>query len=420
MAKSTLKVAMANKMTIRSLINIRFLQMVLVLTFCIMAASPVFSQALSPVDAAKAQELFNAGNALLGKGEVQQAEQKYTEALAIAPNVPMLYINRGIAFASQSKFQEAISDSDKALELLGAGPFPQSYSAVAYQTKGLAHQNQGNYKLAGEFYSKAIELDPTNAKFWNFRGITHQLQNQNDEALKDFTKAIELDATIPHFFVNRGEIYRRLKDLTASLRDFESAIQLDKSNDMAYYNRGNTYIDLGKKDEALNDFNVAISLKPKSVYFYGRGRLYFIQGQYELAVKDNTEALATDPQNSSAYGNRGLSYSKLGKDALAIEDLRKALSIKDDSAWLLYNLSYLLFKTGQFSAAASESTKVIGIAPQWRAAYILRAAAYAKLGNVAKAKADRDAAAKLPAASRPAEDSSVISLDIIVPEDTNK
>jgi tetratricopeptide (TPR) repeat protein len=420
MAKLTLKVTIANKMTLRSMIDFRFLQMVLVLSFCITAASPVLSQALSQEDAAKAQELFNAGNALLGKGEARQAELKYTEALAVAPNVPMLYINRGIAFASQSKFQEAISDSDKALELLGAGSFPQSYSAVAYQTKGLAHQNQGNYKLAGEFYSKAIELDPTNAKFWNFRGITHQLQNQNDEALKDFTKAIELDATIPHFFVNRGEIYRRLKDLTAALRDCDSATQLDKSNDMAYYNRGNTYIDLGKKDEALNDFNTAISLKPKSVYFYGRGRLYFIQGKYELAVKDNTEALATDPQNSSAYGNRGLSYSKLGKDTLAIEDLRKALTIKDDSAWLRYNLSYLLFKTGQFSAAAAESTKVIGIAPQWRAAYNLRAAAYAKLGNVAKAKADRDAAAKLPAASRPAEDSSVFSLDIIVPENTNK
>lgn len=386
----------------------------------IAAAHPAFSQALSQADAVKAQGLFDAGNALLGKGELQQAEQKYTEALAIVPNVPMLYINRGIALFSQSKYSEAIADADKALSLLGSGTYPKEHTALAYQIKGLVAQNQADYKGANEFYSKSIELDPANAKYRNFRGISFQLMNQLDEALKDFDKAIELDAATPHYFINRGEVHRRQKDLAASLKDFDSAIQLDKSNPLGYYNRANTYADLGKLDEALSDYSTAISIKPKSEFFYGRGRLYYLKNQFELAVKDNTEAITNDPKNSSAYGNRALSYSKLGKDDLAIEDIRRSLAIKDDSPWLRYSLSYLLYKTGKFSDAAVEATKVIGIAPQWQAPYKLRAATYSKLGNMVKAKADRDAAAKLPAASQPAENATFFTFDIIVPEDTNK
>ncbi|HKP70315.1 MAG TPA: hypothetical protein VJV05_13590, partial [Pyrinomonadaceae bacterium] len=138
------------------------------------------------------------------------------------------------------------------------------------------------------------------------------------------------------------------------------------------------------------------------------------------AVKDYSEAIRLDASSVNAYGDRAVAYSRLNKDQLAIDDLRKAVSLKSGSARLQYNLGYLLYKTGQFDAAAHEATKVIGLAPNWRSPYTLRSASYTKLGNVAKAKADRDAAAKMPAGGAPAEEMIFFEMEIRTETETEQ
>jgi tetratricopeptide (TPR) repeat protein len=386
----------------------------------LLAVHPALALAQTQADLVKLQELFSAANTLMGKGDTLAAIQKYSEAISIAPSVPAPYVNRGVAYVSLSKNSEALSDADKALSLLESGSFPRSLSAIAYQVKGTVYQNQGNYPLAIESFSKSIELEPSNAKFWNNRGNAYRFLNKYDEALKDYDKAIELDANFSMFFINRGSVYLKQKSLDASLRDLNEAVRLDKGNESAYYSRANTYVELRKFDEALSDYSQALLLKTKPEFYYGRGRLYFLRGQYELALKDNSDALALDPSNPNMYGNRALCYARLGKDSLAVEDIRSALALKKESVLLRYNLAYFLYKTGQYAEAAAEASKVIDMAPRWQSSYNLRAAIFAKLGNAVKAKADRDTAAKLGPGNKPQEDVTFFELEIIAPEVKDK
>ena len=51
------------------------------------------------------------------------------------------------------------------------------------------------YSTAEELYSKAIELDSTNAVYFANRSITHIKQESFGYALSDASKAIELDSS---------------------------------------------------------------------------------------------------------------------------------------------------------------------------------------------------------------------------------
>ncbi len=374
-------------------------------------------QVFTQNDLTRMQELFNEGNSFLNKGDHQKAVQKYDEAIAVSPTAPAVYLNRGLAYIYLSRFTNAHADVDKALALLNAVGNDQRQSAVGYQIRGLAFQSQGDLKSAIEAYSKAIELGPSRAAYWNGRGNSYQLSQRRKEAIADYTEAIKLDPRLPHSYINRSSIYRDQKKFNDALRDLDEALKIDKTIPALFLHRGNVYLDTGKFDEALNDYNNAISLQPKPEYFYARGRLHTMRGNYDLGVNDNTEALRRDPSNAEAYRNRAVAYSYLGKLDLALADLRNAVALKPNSVPLRFNLAIVLFRTGQISAAIDEATKVINITPEWQAPFLLRSAAYSKLGNVQKARLDRAQASKLnPKFVPDGEPVIAFSLDIIETE----
>jgi tetratricopeptide (TPR) repeat protein len=370
----------------------------------ITAIRPISAQALSPGDFARVQQLFREANSAMAGGDAPGAVQKYTEAIGVAPGVPGLYLNRGIAYVSLSKLDDASADAEKAIELFTAASAGPKELAIAYQLKGLAFQSKGDHVPAIEYYGKAIQLDPSNAKYLNGRGNSLRLMERYDEAAADYTAAISLDPKLSQPLINRGSVYRKQNKLDAALRDFEEALKLEKTNGALYLNRGNLYFDQGKYAEALADYSQAISLKSKSEYFYARGRLYIKQKRYELGIADNTEAINLDSTNAEAYRNRSVAYSALGKHNLALEDVKKAVLLKPNSIGMRYNLGYLLFKAGHFAPAVVEATNTIKLDPRWKAPYQLRAAAYSKLGNVRSARADQEQAAKLNASYVPEAD----------------
>lgn len=388
--------------------------------FLAAAAAAVSGQELSREDGAKLQQLFNAGNAFLNSGEAAKAVEKYTEAISVAPSAPLPYLNRGVAYLSLVKYAEALADADKALSLLAVGSHPRRHFAIAYQVKGTVSQNRNELARSVEFFSKSIDLDPDDAIFRNSRGNAYRLLRQPQPALEDYNKAIELDPSISIFYINRSAILLGKKDYQAALKDLDEALRLNARDSSAYYQRASVHLAMQDFAAAMADYDKAISLEQRPLYYQARGRVHFLQGRFEMSVRDNTEAIARDPAFAAAYDNRAIANIRLGKNKEALEDVRKGLALKPDSAVVRYTLAYLLYQTGQLSQALTEITNVIDAVPAWRDPYLLRSNVYVKLGNDLKAKADRAAAAKLGSGNRPADDSFVFSLDILAPKDADQ
>lgn len=387
------------------------------LTLVFLSAS-AFAQ--SQEDAEKAQHLFNEGNILIGKGDHATAIVKYTEAAKLAPKWNLPILNRGVAYLSLSKHAEAETDADAALSLIKPDAMQsEQHAAIAYQIKGTIKQYRGDLNGALEYFSKAIELVPSDAKMHNSRGNSLQFLNRNEEALEAYTQAIKYDSSTAMFFVNRAVILERLKKNDEALSDLTIALDLDKNSSLAYYARGALRMRAKSYDESLKDFDEAIRLDSnKPIYFHARGLLYTHKTEYALAIKDHTKALSLDPKHIHALSDRAIAQDRSGNTKAAVEDMRTASAINPNSLTLKYNLGYLLYKNGQFTESAQVVTEVIAKAPNWKAPYILRSNCYVKLKMDAKARADRAKAATLGADGRPANEGYIVfDLNVMVPED---
>lgn len=128
------------------------------------------------------------------------------------------------------------------------------------------------------------------------------------------------------FYLLRGIAYRVERDIDAAIKDFSVSIQMRPTQD-AYLRRGEMYFEKGAYGIAEQDFSAAIEINPSLEAYKLRGVTYLVLGKLEMAIMDGTEIIKLAPNTSESYNIRMEAYAQIGKQALAREDARRALSL---------------------------------------------------------------------------------------------
>jgi serine/threonine protein kinase/tetratricopeptide (TPR) repeat protein len=76
--------------------------------------------------------------------------------------------------------------------------------AHVYFCRAKAYSKLGRYEEAVADYSRAIDLDPKHVSAWEYRAVAYFQWGQPDKAFGDFAKAIDLSPTAAHTLTNRG------------------------------------------------------------------------------------------------------------------------------------------------------------------------------------------------------------------------
>ncbi len=185
-------------------------------------------------------------------------------------------------------------------------------SATEWFEKGLKLGMSGNYTDAVKAFSKAIELNPSDAEAYYNRGTAYGMLANTQQAIKDFNKAIELNPQFPVAYYNRGKAYSELGNMQQTIKDYNKAIELNLQDAWAFFGRGVTYAKLGNQQQAVKDYNKAIELNPQNASAYNnRGAAYAKLGNQQQSIKDYNKAIELNPQDAEAYFNRGIAYAKL-------------------------------------------------------------------------------------------------------------
>ncbi|ANB13553.1 Ppt1p [Sugiyamaella lignohabitans] len=102
---------------------------------------------------------------------------------------------------------------------------------------------------------------PTAVDFKN-QGNKALLESKYEEAIELYTKAINLDSTNAVFFANRAQAHIKSEAYGSAIADASEAIKLDPSYTKAYYRRAVAKTAIVRYKDALPDFKVTVDRAP--------------------------------------------------------------------------------------------------------------------------------------------------------------
>ena len=112
-------------------------------------------------------------------------------------------------------------------------PSPPAPDFAFYRKRADENVGKGEYTLAVNDYSRAIELNPKEVSVYLNRGLAHYNQKNYDLAASDYNKAIELNPADSMLYFNRGNSHEKMGNLQKAVGDYRKAVELDANNEAA-------------------------------------------------------------------------------------------------------------------------------------------------------------------------------------------
>jgi tetratricopeptide (TPR) repeat protein len=120
----------------------------------------------------------------------------WDDTITKKPDNARAWINRGNAFASMGRYDQAIRDLDRAIEI-------KPDSSEAHSNRGAAYASKRNADKAIGDLDKAIKLKPDYAKAYNNRAVAHFLRGDYGASWADVRKCQDLGGRVnPDFLAN--------------------------------------------------------------------------------------------------------------------------------------------------------------------------------------------------------------------------
>jgi tetratricopeptide (TPR) repeat protein len=109
---------------------------------------------------------------------------------------PVQYVARGSALLNAGKYEEALRDYDKAMDLGGLN------DASLFSNRSVAHYKMGDYWLAIMDCDKAIGIYPEDGVAYYNRGLAKFFLGDTEGAREDYDKSVQLGVNLPHYGPN--------------------------------------------------------------------------------------------------------------------------------------------------------------------------------------------------------------------------
>jgi uncharacterized protein len=175
-----------------------------------------------------AKDYFSSGTKKSEDGEILDAIDDYSQAIALKPQYDEVYFWRG--FLKRDKMndhQGALADFSQAIAI---NPKKEGY----YYQRGLVKRyNLNNYKGALDDFTRAISINPKSLGSLYERGILRSEKlNDPQGALSDFNFAISYLPNESDYYIARGMLkYTKLNDKPGGISDVRRAIKIAQFKD---------------------------------------------------------------------------------------------------------------------------------------------------------------------------------------------
>jgi len=172
------------------------------------------------------KELFDNGVLLFKQGQYQEAIDKFSSLIEIAPGNADAYKNRGVCYMKQEKFDLAIADFETAREL-----FPELRGL--YSNIGVAWYYKKEYEKAIQNYDVELEMAPDNYIAHFNRALCLAELHRDPEALDALARTLELNPDFYWALCYRGDLLARAGEIAKAIESYDTAVLKDPRNTYA-------------------------------------------------------------------------------------------------------------------------------------------------------------------------------------------
>ena len=396
------------------------------------------------------------GNQQLTDGDPKGAIDSYTRALELKPEQPVARGNRAAAYIDTDQVRLASEDLDKLAALDAVNP-------VVYRGRAALAMRARRYNEAIADLTRALELAPDHDLSLLSRAVAYEKIGELDKALADIDKALRLNQHPPMALYGlRMRIFETRGENANALAQIEPMLAAAPDNVDAYIAAAALHVRLNQRPQALallnrgvvaapdaliylyraevrpradkqgrqQDIDSGVAMAPHSAYAHRlRAGLDADNGKYGDAIATLTKILGDSKADGSltlAMVDRGALHLKMGNPSLATADfaqarktaktagelnnlawalatrdvaLPTALSIideaiaqKSDSSVYLDTKAFILLRLGRYQAAIEQYDAALKYRPGEPVSLFGRGIAKRRAGRTAAGAADLKAA----------------------------
>ncbi len=383
-------------MSLVSSIRARFVALMLLLL-----SSGLSAQSGSPVKSGAGeakthdpQKVFEAGEIALRAGELDEAERKFRQVLAIDPKVAATYVNLGVIEMRRKQWPQALEMLHKAEKLApemagirlniglvyyrernfpaAIGPFesvaqqtPGSYQAryllgfcyffggrwadtVAtleplweqvsapdrlnyLYVLGRAAELSKNAALAEKAYARMAEIGQGSPEFHMIIGKSHLNRGEYDDAVRELEAAAQADPKLPLVHYYLGMTYVRKQDYERARAELQKDLTVEPDAAFTYEQLGKVNVTLQNEAAAAKDFGRAVKLDPMLLESrLGLAKIAERKKEYPVALAQLDEITRLDKNNAAARYLRGQVLLRMGREKEGREELATATKMLNE------------------------------------------------------------------------------------------
>ena len=202
--------------------------------------------------------------------------------------------------------------------------FPCKSSALIFQDHTIAVQSLTHYTL----------------------GQIYDLRDDIQKAILEYETASKLDPSNYFIHLKLGIDYARLKLFDKSITSLKRAHKYNTEEQQSHYLLALIYSNMGEYEKATQEYTYILKNfsndNPQSILAYSYlGQLYYSQNQYTKAIKQFEHIYTIQSNNPDIMYLLGSLYNKVKKTNIAIEILKKALTIDPDHSGALNTIAYI-------------------------------------------------------------------------------
>ena len=327
----------------------------------------------------KAETYVTLANAYNRKGIHKAAITACKKAMEIDPNLANAHYNLGFAYREEGNDELAKQEFALYDELLKQeGEYieipekPTSEDIDKYITLGDNYFKEGKFDEAITEYKKALEIKPRD-DILNKLGQAHQqkrLAGKSEEqpAKIDTFKSKktldempglerEQDLSIEELY-DRGISYYDKGMIDKAIEEFKEVLELDPDDIETHYHLGNAYADKEMFDEAISIYKKVIEKNPEFIDAYlSLSTLYLDMDMVDEAISLCNQAISANPDDSFLCFHLGEAYVRNEQYEEAITAFNKAISINPMDPETQYRLAESYYETKQYDLALKHATQ---------------------------------------------------------------